>query len=108
MHHEEHLVWLYHGLVWQLHRPQPQRSPEGGTVCPTHHRGTLPALQDTYSTQCHRKAKKIIKDINCPIHGLFTPLSSRRQGQYRFNKAGTERLKNIFYLKAIGMLNSLL
>ncbi|XP_070297647.1 LOW QUALITY PROTEIN: H(+)/Cl(-) exchange transporter 7-like, partial [Salvelinus sp. IW2-2015] len=29
--------------------------------------GTLPSLQDIYSTRCHRKAKKIIKD-------LFTPL----------------------------------
>jgi hypothetical protein len=28
--------------------------------------GTLPHLQDTYSTRCHRKAKKIIKDINQP------------------------------------------
>ena len=28
--------------------------------------GKLPALQDTYSTQCHRKAKKIIKDTNHP------------------------------------------
>jgi hypothetical protein len=37
-----------------------------------------PALQDTYSTQCHRKAKKIIKDINHLCHGLFTQLSSRR------------------------------
>ena len=40
--------------------------------------GTLPALQDTYSTRCHRKAKNIIKDSNHPSHGLFTPLSSRR------------------------------
>jgi hypothetical protein len=30
--------------------------------------GKLPALQDTYSTQCHRKGKKIIKDINHPRH----------------------------------------
>ena len=35
--------------------------------------GTLPALQDTYSTRCHRKAKKIIKDNNHPSHCLFTP-----------------------------------
>ncbi|KAK6302017.1 hypothetical protein J4Q44_G00280700 [Coregonus suidteri] len=41
--------------------------------------GTLPALQDTYSTRCHRKAKKIIKDINHLSHGLFTPQSSRRR-----------------------------
>uniref|UniRef100_A0A4W5KI64 Alkylated DNA repair protein AlkB homologue 8 N-terminal domain-containing protein n=1 Tax=Hucho hucho TaxID=62062 RepID=A0A4W5KI64_9TELE len=69
-------------------------------------RGTLPALQDTYSTQCHRKTKKIIKDINHPSHDLSTPLSSRRRGQYRCIKAGTERLKNSFYLKAISLLNS--
>jgi pantothenate kinase type III len=40
--------------------------------------GTLPALQDTYSTRYHSKAKKIIKKINHPRHGLFTPLSSKR------------------------------
>ena len=28
----------------------------------------LPALRDTYSTRCHRKAKKIIKDNNHPSH----------------------------------------
>ena len=44
---------------------------------------TLPALQDIYSPQCHRKAKKIIKDASHLSHGLFTPLSSRRLGQYR-------------------------
>jgi hypothetical protein len=56
-------------------------------------RRALQALQDTYSTRCHRKAKKI-KDINHPSHGLFTPLSSRKRGQYKYIKAGTERLKN--------------
>uniref|UniRef100_A0A8C7MLP8 Alkylated DNA repair protein AlkB homologue 8 N-terminal domain-containing protein n=1 Tax=Oncorhynchus kisutch TaxID=8019 RepID=A0A8C7MLP8_ONCKI len=58
--------------------------------------GKLPALQDTYTTRCYRKAIKIIKDINHPSHCLFTPLSSRRRGQYRCIKAGTERLKNSF------------
>ena len=67
--------------------------------------GKLPALQDTY-TRCHRKAIKIIKDNNHPSHCLFTLLSSRRRGQYRCIKAGTERLKNSFYLKAIRLLNS--
>ena len=66
----------------------------------------LPDLKDTYSTRCHRKAKKIIKDNNHASHGLFTPLSSRRRGQYKCIKAGTERLKNSFYLKAIRLLNS--
>jgi hypothetical protein len=40
--------------------------------------GKLPTLHDTYNTQCHRKANKIIKDINHPSHCLFTLLPSRR------------------------------
>jgi hypothetical protein len=65
---------------------------------------TLPALQDIYTTRCHRKAIKIIKDNNHPSHCLFTPLPSRMRGQYRCNKAEIERLKNSFYLKAIRLL----
>ena len=63
----------------------------------------LPSLTP-YSTRCHRKAKKIIKEFNHPSHYLFTPLPSRRQGQYSCIEAGTERLKNSFYLKAIRLL----
>ena len=70
--------------------------------------GKLPALQDTYTTRCHRKAIKIIKDNNHPSHCMFTPLSSRRRGQYRCIKAGTKRLKNSFYLKAMFTYPSLL
>jgi hypothetical protein len=97
------IVGLYPRLVRKLHRPQSQGSPEGSEVCTTHHRG---------QTTCHpghlhhRKAKKIINDNTHPSHCLFTPLSSRRQGQYRCIKAGTERLKNSFYLKTIRLLNS--
>ena len=69
-------------------------------------RGKLPAIQDTYSTRCHQKAKKIIMDINHLSHCLFTPLPSRRRDQYRCIKAGTERLKNSFYLKANRLFNS--
>jgi hypothetical protein len=68
--------------------------------------GKLPAFQDSYTTRCHRQAKNIIKDNNHTRHCLFTPLSSRRRGQYRCIKAGTERLENSFYLKAIRLLNS--
>ena len=68
--------------------------------------GKLSALQDTNSTQCHRKTKKIIKDNNHTSHLLFTPLPSRKRGQYRCIKAGTERLKNSFYLKAIRLLTA--
>jgi gmma-aminobutyric acid receptor subunit gamma len=66
----------------------------------------LLALHDTYSTRCHRKAKKIINDNNHPSHCLSTPLPSRRRGQYRCIKDGNERLRNSFYLKAIRLLNS--
>ena len=40
--------------------------------------GKLPALHDSYTTRCHRKAIKIIKDNNHPSHCLFTPLPSSR------------------------------
>jgi hypothetical protein len=53
-------------------------------------RGKLPALLGTYSTRCHKKAKTIIKDNNHLNHCLFTPLPSRRRGQYRCIKSGTE------------------
>jgi hypothetical protein len=43
--------------------------------------GTPSSLQDIYSTQCHRKAKKIIKDLSYPSHDLFTRLPSRRWKQ---------------------------
>ena len=47
-----------------------------------------------------------VKDLTHPSRGLFTPLPSRRRKQYRCIKVGTERLKNIFYLQAIRLLNS--
>uniref|UniRef100_A0A8K9V2X2 Reverse transcriptase domain-containing protein n=1 Tax=Oncorhynchus mykiss TaxID=8022 RepID=A0A8K9V2X2_ONCMY len=61
--------------------------------------GKLPALQDTYTTSMSQEGHK-------DHQGLFTLLSSRRRGQYRYIKAVTERLKNSFYLKAIRLLNS--
>ena len=99
-------IYLYHSLVGNCtarnHRALQRvvRSAQRITG------GTRSALQDTDSTRSHRKAKKIIKDNNHPSLCLFTPLSSRRRGQYRCIKAGTERLKNSFYLKAIRLLNS--
>ncbi|CDQ62157.1 unnamed protein product [Oncorhynchus mykiss] len=78
MYNREHPVGLYHLLVRQLHWPQPQGSPEGGAVCTTHYREQT-TCQDTYSTRCHRKAKKRIKNNNHPSHCLFTPLPSRRR-----------------------------
>ena len=106
MHKREHPVGLYHRLVRQLLRPNRKALQRVVRSAQRITGGKLPALQDTYTTRCHRKAIKIIKDINHPNHCLFTPLSSRRRGQYRCIKAGTERLKNSFYLKAIRLLNS--
>uniref|UniRef100_A0A8K9XFW9 Reverse transcriptase domain-containing protein n=1 Tax=Oncorhynchus mykiss TaxID=8022 RepID=A0A8K9XFW9_ONCMY len=56
--------------------------------------GKLPALQDTYTTRCHRKAIKIIKDNNHPSHCLFTPLSSRRRGHILYSISSTASLCN--------------
>ena len=39
MHNRAHPGGLYHRLVRQLHRQQPQGSPEGGAVCSTYYRG---------------------------------------------------------------------
>jgi hypothetical protein len=62
------------------------------------------AQRITGGTRCHRKVKTIIKDNNHLSPYLFTPLSSRRRGQYRRIKV--ERLKNSFYLKAFRLLNT--
>ncbi|XP_070987401.1 adrenodoxin-like [Oncorhynchus clarkii lewisi] len=70
----------------QLHCPQPQGSPEGGVISPTHYRGHTACNQDIYSTQCHRKAKKIIKDLCHPSHSLFTSLPFRRCNGYFINR----------------------
>ncbi|XP_064865159.1 uncharacterized protein LOC115108497 isoform X2 [Oncorhynchus nerka] len=58
--------------------------------------GKLPALQDTYTTRCHRKAIKIIKDNNHPSHCLFTLLSSRGRGVGR-SRSGCRLLPVISY-----------
>ena len=36
------------------------------------------AFQNTYSTRCHRKDKKIIKDNNHPSHCLVTPTTIQK------------------------------
>jgi gmma-aminobutyric acid receptor subunit gamma/deltex-like protein len=86
---------------------QQRGSPEGGAVCPAHHRvHTACPPGHIQHTQGHRKVKKIIKALSHPSQGLFIPLPSRGRRQYRCIKAGTERLKNSFYLRAISLLNS--
>ena len=79
----------------EMIHPHRQCGEDGATtpLQPQETGGKLSALQDTYTTRCHRKAKEIIKDNNHPSHCLLTPLPSRRRGQNRCIKAGTERLK---------------
>jgi hypothetical protein len=73
-------------------------SPPGSAQCITE--GKLSALHDTYSTRCHRKVKKIIKDNNHPSHCLFTP----PEGEV---STGASKLgpRDSFYLKAIRLPN---
>ena len=68
--------------------------------------GKLPALQDTYSTRCHRKAEKIIKDNNHPIHCLFTTVTIQKARSVQLHQSSPKRLKNSFYLKVIRLYNS--
>ena len=37
--HQEHLDWLHHHLVWQMHHPRLQIDTEGGSDSPEHHWG---------------------------------------------------------------------
>ena len=83
-------ITAWYGNCTALNRKARQRVVQSAQHIPG---GKLPALHDTYSTRCHRKAIKIIKDNNHPSHCLCI-------------KAGTETLKNSFYLKAIRLLNS--
>jgi hypothetical protein len=55
----------------------------------------LSALQDTYSTRCHRKAEKIIKDNNHPIHCLFTIHKARSVQDHQCWDQKTYRLEII-------------
>jgi hypothetical protein len=88
-------IIAWYGNCTAFNRKAPQRVVQSAQSITG---GKLPALQDTYSTRSHRKAKKIIEDYNHPSHCLFTPLPSRRRGQYRCIKAGTERHVDMFTL----------
>jgi hypothetical protein len=76
MHNKEHPVRLYHRLVRQLHHPQ--GSPEGGAVCPTHHRGHTTCPPGHLQHLTSNEGQNIIKDKHHPSQGLFNPLTPRR------------------------------
>ena len=64
--------------------------------------GKLPALQDTYTTRCHRKAKKIRQQPPEPLP--VQPAILQRARSVQVHQSG-DRLKNSFCLKAIRLLN---
>ena len=113
MHNWEHPVGLYHHLVRQLHRHQPQGSPEGGGVYTMHHWGQTTCPPWHLQHLMLQEGQKFTKDNNQPRHCLLTPLPSRRRGQYRCIKAGiqyrnttnnTERLLPTYGLKSMATL----
>jgi hypothetical protein len=83
IHNWEHPVGLYHRQVTATAPPSTARH------------NTSPALQETYATRCHRKAKKIIKDNNHPSHCLFTPLPSRGEVSTGASKLGPRDWKQL-------------
>jgi hypothetical protein len=58
-----------------------------------------------YSTWCHRKAKKIIKDLSHPSHGLLPCYHPEGEVSTGASKLG-QRPKLFFSLKATRLLNS--
>ncbi len=67
LHCGEHPDRLYHRLVWEQHRWQPQGSAKGRANSARHIvGGELPSLQDIYTRRCTRKARRIIKDSSHP------------------------------------------
>ena len=63
----------------------------------------LPAIQDLYTRQCEKKARKIIRDTNHPSHRLFSLLPHGKW--YQCIKSDTNRLFNSFYPQEIRLIN---
>ncbi len=63
--------------------------------------GELPSLQDIYTRQCIRKARRIVKD---PSHRLLSLLPSGRR--LHSSRSRTSRLRDIFSPQAIRLMNS--
>ena len=72
MHNREHPGGLYHSLVRQLLRPQPQGSPEGSEFCTSHHWGqtTCPPghLHHPMSQEGHKDYQGLQPPEPLPVH----------------------------------------
>jgi hypothetical protein len=100
----EHLDWLQHRLVWQMHNPRPQITAEGSADSPVHYWGRAPCHPGPLDQQCQGKAREIAKDSSHLSHRLFTLLTSGRR--YQSIGSRTNRFRDIFYPKAKTLLNS--
>uniref|UniRef100_A0A9J7ZCF4 Alkylated DNA repair protein AlkB homologue 8 N-terminal domain-containing protein n=1 Tax=Cyprinus carpio carpio TaxID=630221 RepID=A0A9J7ZCF4_CYPCA len=67
--------------------------------------GELPSLQDIYTRQCIRKARRIISDSSHPSHRLLSLLPSGRR--LRSIRSRTSRLRDSFFPQAIRLMNSM-
>ncbi len=104
LHCGEHPDRLHHHLVWKQHRWQTQRSAKGCANCPHIVGGELPSLQNIYTMQCIRKARRIINDPSHPSHRLLSLLPSGRC--LRSIRSRTSRLRDSFSPQAIRIMNS--
>ncbi len=66
--------------------------------------GELPSLQDIYTRQCTRKARRITKDSSHPSHRLLSLLPSERHLHSIWSH--TSRLRDSFFRQAIRLMNS--
>ncbi len=64
--------------------------------------GELPSLQDIYTRQCIRKARRIINESSHPSHRLFSLLPSGRR--LRSIRSRTSRLRDSFFPQAIRLM----
>ena len=65
----------------------------------------LPSLSTIYGSSCLSRARGILKDTTHPGYHLFNLLSSDNR-RFRSIYAGTNRLRNSFFPKAVTILNS--
>ncbi len=103
LHCGEHPDRLYHRLVWKQHRWQPQALQRVVRTARHIVGGELPSLQDIYTRQCIRKARRIIKDSSHPSHSLLSLLPSGRR--LCSIQSRTSRLRDSFFPQAIRLMN---
>ena len=94
-------------MIRQLHRPQPQDSPEGGVVCTTHQvqvswrANYLPSMTPT-APDVTRRPKRSSRTLPLPVHTATT----QKARLVQVHQSWDREIENSFYLKAIRLLNS--